>query len=182
MGEEYREGAGKRELGPRNRERALVSESAPTIKRPNRRHVRALMLRAYEFFFNARFSTVSRAALVSAYSAGVTAPVSLSLSSEKSSSLSAARRAPFLLAGVAWEVGANGVRDGWAPAVVARGTPGVPVGFRSRNAAAAAKTSASPPRIHHLYLLSGSGVLMGSPMPPPGWPPGCVPACGPPVP
>src|ERR1039458_10864958 len=54
-------------------------------------------------------------------------------------------------------------------------------GLRSRKAAAAVSSRASAPRIHHLYFDSGSGVLMGFPMPPPGWLHRCAPesACEP---
>src|SRR6266571_4613390 len=34
--------------------------------------------------------------------------------------------------------------------------------------AASTSRNVRPPRIHHLYLVSGSGVAMGLPMPPPG--------------
>src|SRR5450631_101829 len=49
-------------------------------------------------------------------------------------------------------------------------------GLRNRKAAAADSRRARAPRIHHLYFESGSGVLIGFPMPPPGWLPGCPPA------
>src|ERR1035437_2134728 len=65
-------------------------------------------------------------------------------------------------------------------AVVGAEVPAVG-GLRSRKAAAAVSSRASAPRIHHLYFDGGSGVLMGFPMPPPGWLPGCAPvsACEP---
>src|ERR1700744_4254716 len=129
----------------------------------------------YEFRFSARFSTVSSAAFCVWYSSASIVPESFSLSSVKSSSLSAFSSAAFLPAAV---IDTAGFTD--SPAVVepVASVPTAPAGLRSRNAAAIPSDSTTPPRIHHLYLLSGSGWLIGSPMPPPG-PLFCA-ACAPP--
>src|ERR1700750_2572708 len=104
-----------------------------------------------DFCFRARFNTVSSAALVSAYSAGDTAPVSFSLSSVNSSSFNTLSRAPFFDAeetAVEAEYECDVARLGVGACTI--GAPAAPAGLRKRNAAAATKTSARPPRIHHL--------------------------------
>ena len=50
----------------------------------------------------------------------------------------------------------------------ARGAVGSFAGRRKKKPAAIAKITAKPPRIHHLYLSSGSGVSMGLAKPIPG--------------
>src|SRR6202021_79726 len=72
--------------------------------------------------------------------------------------------------------GEGRARCGVAPPPPAAASPG---GLRSKNAAPAARIKPSPPRIHHLYFDRGSGVLIGVPIPPPGWFPLPVLASGP---
>ncbi len=102
-----------------------------------------------------RRSTTSSAALCSWYSMSVTRPCSRSVSSENSSSLSAAREPPC----------------GVAP-LPPLGTGSEPAGDRFNiTPAPAASSKPRPPRIHHLYFAHGSFVPSGSiglPSPPPG--------------
>ena len=125
------------------------------------------------FLFNARRNTVSSAAFTSAYSAGARVPAIFSLSTAKSSSLSAFSRAALLSVG-------DGAK-GWT---VPPSKPGAGTGLRSRKAAAAAIRRITSVTMYHLYFVNGSGVAIGAPRPPPGPDPGapasgCWPACAP---
>src|SRR5262252_4665566 len=115
-------------------------------------------------------------------------PKSFSLSMANNSSLSTARRLVLCGAPAAGCATCTGTEaGGWGASAVAEpdpekaelagtagaatGTPPAPAGLRSKKPAAAASVRLRPARIHHLYLVNGSGVLLGSPIPPPGpWP------------